>query len=161
MSLKDFNYKQFFFDHGERIGIGVAGFIALCLVLPLFWPGSGFLSASAGANAENLDKLAVNVDNGIRTNTPGADDKPGDPTDKLVAFSGARKRGVRLGHRLAFNRSSTRLFVAQKRITPSGPFGRSGGGEVGSNYKGWEPAFQVQFVIEIRSRLHDVQQPSP
>jgi hypothetical protein len=90
MGLKDINYKQILFDQGERVGLAVAGFIAFCLVLSLFWPGSGFLSPSAGANAESLDSLAKKVDDGIqgpRATQPGPEDKPGDPTDKLVAFN--------------------------------------------------------------------------
>ena len=88
MALKDFNYKQFFFDHGERIGLGAAGVIALLLGLSLFIPGSGlFLIGSAGANADALGKSAEAVDNGIRTNQPTDADGPGDPTAKLVAFN--------------------------------------------------------------------------
>ena len=88
MALKDFNYKQFFFDHGERIGLGAAGVVALLLGLSLFIPGSGlFLIGSAGANADVLTKGAETVDNGIRTNQPTDADKPGDPTEKLVAFN--------------------------------------------------------------------------
>ena len=88
MALKDFNYKQFFFDHCERIGLGVAGAITLLLVLTLFIPGSGlFLIGSAGANAEVLTKAAEGVENGLRSDQPTDADKPGDPHDKMVAFN--------------------------------------------------------------------------
>lgn len=87
MALKDFNYKQFFFDHGERIGLGVAGAIALLMVLGLLMSGVGYLSHSAGANAEDLNKAAEGVESGLRSNQPTDADKPGDPHDKLVAFN--------------------------------------------------------------------------
>ncbi len=88
MALKDFNYKQFFFDHGERIGLGVAGAITLLLVLTLFIPGSGlFLLGSAGANADVLTKASEGVENGLRSDQPTDADKPADPHDKLVAFN--------------------------------------------------------------------------
>ena len=86
MGLKDFNYKQYAFDYGERIGLGVAGGVALLLILPLFWPGSGFL-AQRGANANALNTQTQNVEKGLAQNHPGPDDKPGDPSDKLVAFN--------------------------------------------------------------------------
>ena len=87
MALKDFNYKQFFFDHGERIGLGVAGAITLLMVLGLLMSGVGYMSHSAGANAEDLNKAADGVENGLRSNQPTDADKPGDPHDKLVAFN--------------------------------------------------------------------------
>ena len=87
MALKDFNIKQFVLEKGERVGLGVAGVIALLLVLTLFIPGMGFLSGSAGANADVLAKAADGVENGLRTNQPTDADKPEDPTNKLVAFN--------------------------------------------------------------------------
>ena len=87
MALKDINYKQFVLDHGERVGLGIAGAIALLLVLTLFMPGMGFMSGSAGANADVLIKAADGVENGLLKDTPTEADKPGDPHDKMVAFN--------------------------------------------------------------------------
>jgi hypothetical protein len=86
-ALKDFNYKQFFFDHGERIGIITAGVLTFLLILPLFWPGSGFLAPSAGANEKELTTATTTVETGLARNQPTKDDLPGETKDKLVAFN--------------------------------------------------------------------------
>ena len=88
MGLKDFNYKQFSFDYGEKIGLAVAGTLALLLLLPLLWPGSGLFAPSASGNADELTKDAAAVTNGLNTNKPGPEDNPPtDIKDKLVAFA--------------------------------------------------------------------------
>ncbi len=47
MAKSKVDFKQVLLQHGERIGIGVAGALAgLMIVMSLFWPGSGVFSGS-------------------------------------------------------------------------------------------------------------------
>src|SRR5262245_21547457 len=56
MALKDFNFKQFLVDKGERAALAAAGFfMALLIVFGLVINGLG--SGSASANADELTKL--------------------------------------------------------------------------------------------------------
>ncbi len=87
MGLKNFDYKQLLIDRGERIGLGAAGVITLCLVASLFIPGMGFLSGSASSNADALTSAANTVQTGLNSNKPTGADLPGDTKEKLVAFN--------------------------------------------------------------------------
>jgi hypothetical protein len=80
MNLKDIDYKQFFLEKGEKVGVGVAvGLMSLLIIAGLFLPSHGFFSGSPSDNAKALKTIADNVDNGLRTNRPGPNDLP--PTD--------------------------------------------------------------------------------
>src|SRR5258707_9685286 len=55
MAMKDFDWKKFLLERGERVGLYVAGGIAVLLLLfNLFMPGKGFFSGSPSANANDL-----------------------------------------------------------------------------------------------------------
>ena len=88
MNLKDFNYKQFFFDYGEKIGLAAAGVVALALGVWLIVPGSGLLATPASSRAEDLKTKSDGVNKGLQNNTPEKDDKPSkDAKEGLVAFA--------------------------------------------------------------------------
>jgi hypothetical protein len=56
MALKDFDFKQFMLDKGERVALAAAGFfMALLVIFGLIINGLG--SGSASANADELTKL--------------------------------------------------------------------------------------------------------
>jgi hypothetical protein len=78
MSMKDFDAKQFLLQKGERVGLGVAlGLMVLLIVFSLFIPPNGLFSGSPVEKAESLSKVTTDVQNQLRTNRPGDNDKPG------------------------------------------------------------------------------------
>jgi hypothetical protein len=89
MAKSKVDFQQVLLQHGERIGIGVAGGIAALLVgLSLFMPGKGFFSGSPSARAKDLDDVSARVDQKLRdpNNLPGEADKPPPADDKLQAL---------------------------------------------------------------------------
>jgi hypothetical protein len=81
MSMKDFDWKKFFLEKGEKVGIGVAGGLMALLVLTgLFLPGHGFFTAAGPAkNAKDLDDLSKDLKNKLATNKPTDKDDLPDP----------------------------------------------------------------------------------
>jgi len=72
MAMKDFNFKQFLLEKGERVGLYAAGGIALLMiVLSLFWPHKGLLSDSPKASAEAITKVAKDKKDQAGTAGPG------------------------------------------------------------------------------------------
>src|SRR4051794_7772496 len=87
MAIKDFEAKQFMLEKGERVGLGVALFLLVVLILyNLFLPPNGFFGGSSSANAKVLADATDRVDHGMKTNEPKDADKPppiqGDLTSK-------------------------------------------------------------------------------
>jgi hypothetical protein len=77
MAIRDFDFKQFLLQKGERVGVGLAGFVAVALIITsLFWPGRGLFSGSPGANASSLKSKAASVHQRQMTATPQDADKP-------------------------------------------------------------------------------------
>jgi hypothetical protein len=55
MALKDFDYKQFLLEKGERVGLYVAGGLGILLIfLSLIWPGGAIFHASPKPAAKEL-----------------------------------------------------------------------------------------------------------
>lgn len=70
MSLKDFDFKQFLLQRGELVGLGIAAFLGLVLVL---MGSKGFLAGSPGRTASDIQAKSQEADQRINTSTPPAD----------------------------------------------------------------------------------------
>src|SRR5262245_7512387 len=85
MAKSKVDFQQLLLQHGEHIGIGLAGGLAVLLVgMSLFWPKSGVFSGSPSEKAKTLaDKTAwVNSRLNDANNLPGESDKPPPDADK-------------------------------------------------------------------------------
>ncbi|HVS38664.1 MAG TPA: hypothetical protein VMS17_24120 [Gemmataceae bacterium] len=96
MNFKNFDYKQFFFDYGEKVGLAAAGFIALLLGMWLFWPGNGLFATSAASRGEELNGYTEKVKQALSKNKPApwspeqkdtGESPPGDVKERLGAFA--------------------------------------------------------------------------
>src|SRR4051794_20581885 len=88
MAIKDFDFKQFFLQKGEWVGLGVA----LAIVLPVLFVGlkNALLSPSPTANAEQVATLSKGADQKIATSVPPDDaDKPPKEFFTEISFSKA------------------------------------------------------------------------
>ena len=74
MNLKGFDFKNFFIEHGEKVGLGVAGGLAgLLLLLTII----GFISAdSPDAKKTEMGKEHARVSSAFKSAEPGDSDKP-------------------------------------------------------------------------------------
>jgi hypothetical protein len=87
MAIKDFDAKQFMLEKGERVGLGVALFLmVLLIIVSLFLPSRGFFSGSPKEKAEVLEKNAAAAQSALRSSQPGDDDKPKDPKPFLASI---------------------------------------------------------------------------
>src|SRR5207253_4873745 len=78
---KSFNLKPFLLEKGERVGLFVAGGLALLLVLlGLF---KGLSSGSASAHAQKLDEQVTKLQQAQQRATPGRDDLPPEGVDPI------------------------------------------------------------------------------
>jgi hypothetical protein len=60
MKLKEFDFKGFLLQKGERVGLYAAGGIAVLIVLlSLFWPGKGLFSPSPKTSANEISQGAA------------------------------------------------------------------------------------------------------
>ncbi len=85
MAMKDFEFKQFMIQKGERVALGVAGFLALLLIL---FNVKSFLNAGPKKNADVLEKMTKDLDSKLASNVPTKEaDKPGNPEDSLGDFN--------------------------------------------------------------------------
>lgn len=86
MNLKEFDYKQFLLEKGERVGLIAAGAVAgLILILSLFMPGKGFFSGSPSTKAEALETSTSTVQRKLSSATPSPKDLPqGEAKDNLI-----------------------------------------------------------------------------
>src|SRR5687768_15584778 len=76
MATKDFDYKQFLLEKGERVGLyTAAGIFVLLVVLYLFWPGHGIFSPSPAKSATEIKSTADQKDKLITTNTPSESER--------------------------------------------------------------------------------------
>jgi hypothetical protein len=83
MNLKEFDYKQFLLEKGERVGVGVAvALMLLFVVYGLLWPSHGFFSGSPKDKADALNKVTKDVNNKLSNSEPGENDKPPPDSDK-------------------------------------------------------------------------------
>jgi hypothetical protein len=72
MAMKDFDFKQFLLEKGERVGLGVAaGFMVLLLIFGLV---NGLSGGSATGTQAELDKARTSAKNLIDTATPNPED---------------------------------------------------------------------------------------
>ncbi|MFO0879651.1 MAG: hypothetical protein U0840_20080 [Gemmataceae bacterium] len=91
MAKSKVDAKQLLLQHGERIGIAVAGLLAVLLIsMSLFMPNRGFFSGSPVAKAKEVDDITNQVNQ--RLNDPNnlptdADKPPPDSNSKLVALN--------------------------------------------------------------------------
>jgi hypothetical protein len=89
MALKDVDWKQFFIEKGERVGLGFAAVIMVIItIVSLFMPNHGFLVPAASTNAKELIDAADKVDTNQRNAVPGDSDKPG-VADTTVKYDSA------------------------------------------------------------------------
>ncbi len=76
MALKDFDYKQFLMDRGERIGLYTAGGLAVLFIFgSLVWPGKALFNASPKENTNVLLSKAKEKTSQVQTLTPTADEE--------------------------------------------------------------------------------------
>jgi hypothetical protein len=76
MGMKDFDYKQFLLERGERVGLYAAGGLGLLLiVLSLFWPGKGLFSASPKKSADEITRISKEKKDKAATATPSESEK--------------------------------------------------------------------------------------
>src|ERR1700737_2391583 len=83
MNIKDFDFKRFFLQRGEWVGLGVA----LAIMLPALYSGTvlTLTSGSATRNAEEVKGLAKAADNRIASSQPPSDaDKPPPESELMV-----------------------------------------------------------------------------
>lgn len=91
MNLKEFDYKQFLLEKGERVGLGVAvTLMVLMLIYSLFMPSKGFFSGSSSKNAETLTSGSKQLDNALNTAQPTESQLPGEPKGRLIALDTQR-----------------------------------------------------------------------
>lgn len=91
MSLKDFDWKQFFIEKGEKVGLGITVFLMVVMtIVSLFMPNHGFFVPSAATNAEALTKVADGIKSRQATSQPGEADKPPAVTAVPVSFRNDR-----------------------------------------------------------------------
>jgi hypothetical protein len=71
MALKDFDYKQFLLERGERVGLYIAGGLAFLLIfLTLFWPGAAIFHSSPKPEAKTIVEESRKKNDLIRTAAP-------------------------------------------------------------------------------------------
>jgi hypothetical protein len=87
-NVKDIDWKQFFLQRGEWLGLG----IALAITLPVFFIGAkkALFSGSAAANANEVSTLTNNAKQAIQRSTPlpGTDQAPAD-SNVVINFNPA------------------------------------------------------------------------
>jgi hypothetical protein len=77
MKLKNFDYKRFLLEKGERLGLGIAGGIGLLLIIVgLFLPKHGIFTDSPTVKAADLEKITKEVDGNMKRASPTDADKP-------------------------------------------------------------------------------------
>jgi hypothetical protein len=85
MAIKfDFDWKTFFLQKGEKIGLGVGAFV---LLLMAFFGLKDAFSASPGRNAADLNKMTAKANDLIKTNQP-RDRKVFDVPEELLKTAG-------------------------------------------------------------------------
>jgi hypothetical protein len=86
MALKDVDWKQFFIEKGERVGLGVSAFLMVVITgVSLFMPNHGFLLPGPSNNAKELSEVADRVTQNQNSAMPTTDDLPGN-ADTTVKF---------------------------------------------------------------------------
>src|SRR6516165_6113360 len=77
MALKDVDWKQFFIEKGERVGLAITGTLMVVItVVSLFLPQHGFLVPAPGDNAKLLNDSADKVTANQQRAKPGDADMP-------------------------------------------------------------------------------------
>jgi hypothetical protein len=85
MAMKDFDYKKFLLEKGERVGLIAAAVLAvLLLVTSLLLPPHGFFSGSSVQNAKALRDPTANLENQLLTRKPADADKPPKEAVELI-----------------------------------------------------------------------------
>jgi hypothetical protein len=91
MAFKDINWKQFFIEKGERVGLAITAVLMVALtVVSLFLPNHGFLVPSPTANAKALNDVADQVDRNRVSAKPTDADKPPPIPAVPVLFENAK-----------------------------------------------------------------------
>jgi hypothetical protein len=71
LKLKEFDFKGFLLERGERVGLYAAGGLALLIVvLSLFLPGKGVWSPSPRKGAKDMDDLAASKKSAVINSKP-------------------------------------------------------------------------------------------
>jgi hypothetical protein len=90
MSLKEFDYKQFLLEKGERLGLGIAvALMVFMLVWSLFMPSKGFFSGSPGEKAKELNGGTKQLEDALRNKQPSANDLPEKGEGRLIKLDTA------------------------------------------------------------------------
>ena len=85
MAMKDFEWKKFMIQKGERVALGVAGFLTFLL---LAFNVKSFLDAGPASHAHTLDSNTKKLKDEQARNTPKReDDKPEEAKEALSAFT--------------------------------------------------------------------------
>jgi hypothetical protein len=122
LKLKEFDFKQFLLEKGERVGLYVAGGLALLMiVLSLFLPGRGvFTLGRAGKTADDLNKTAKEKRNAVASAAPGAQEAKDlryiDPQLQKQASNVAQDPAA---HRLFAEMFAPREIPSNKRQNPT------------------------------------------
>src|SRR5579885_3293265 len=75
MKMKEFDFKQFLLEKGERVGLYAAGGIALLMIiLSLFMPHKGILSDSPRGRAEAISTIAQQKKRDVAQNAPSEEE---------------------------------------------------------------------------------------
>jgi hypothetical protein len=94
MAKVKIDFKQVLLQHGERIGLIVAGVVSLLLlVTALFLPGHGLFAGSASEKAKAIDDTTKWVEERLNNpnNKPGPNDLPGEA--KLIDYRSDKVNG--------------------------------------------------------------------
>src|SRR5260370_19960580 len=83
MAMKDFDWKKFMIQKGERVALGVAGFITLLL---LIFNVKSIFSAGPAKNADVLKKKTQVLRDQLASNRPKDSDKPEKSDDVMRSF---------------------------------------------------------------------------
>ena len=126
MAMK-FDIKQLLLDKGERIGVGIAGGVALLMVIALFY--TAFTGKSAASNKKELDDKRASVEESMKA-------REGKPVTRAFRICVTQEDLDRNGmiqpkdddgrcKRNVLSRSATKLVIEQTCPAPHASTGKT------------------------------------